>query len=64
MFARSRVHSFAILIVAAVIQWTDETPSLDRILDVVTLWYLTDTYPYSIFSYRSCSPRPHGPELT
>lgn len=35
------------------IDWTDQTPSLDTILDAVTLWYLTDTFPYSIYMYRA-----------
>lgn len=36
----------------AVIEWTDETPSTDAILDIVTAWWLTDTFPYSIYRYR------------
>ncbi|KAH8828653.1 epoxide hydrolase [Flagelloscypha sp. PMI_526] len=32
--------------------WTDETPSLTTILDLVTLWYFTDTFPTSVYFYR------------
>ena len=42
--------------------WTDTTPSMDEILASVTLYWLTSTFPRSIYPYRqvgSCpSPQP------
>jgi microsomal epoxide hydrolase len=32
--------------------WTDTTPSLDQILEAVTLYWLTDTFPRAIYPYR------------
>jgi microsomal epoxide hydrolase len=32
--------------------WTDTTPSLDQILETVTLYWLTDTFPRAIYPYR------------
>ncbi|KAF4444177.1 hypothetical protein F53441_11236 [Fusarium austroafricanum] len=32
--------------------WTDETPPLQEILTSVTLYWLTDTFPTSIYTYR------------
>ena len=32
--------------------WTDATPSLDQILEAVTLYWLTDTFPRAIYPYR------------
>ena len=32
--------------------WTDEDPSLDTMLEVISLWYLTETMPRSIYPYR------------
>ncbi|KAI9690120.1 MAG: hypothetical protein M1822_009081 [Bathelium mastoideum] len=40
------------------IEWTDETPPLHTILEAVTLYYLTDTFPRSIYTYR----RAYAPE--
>jgi hypothetical protein len=34
------------------LDWTDTTPSLDQILDSVTLYWLTDTFPRAIYPYR------------
>ncbi|KAI9711725.1 MAG: hypothetical protein M1820_001869 [Bogoriella megaspora] len=34
------------------IEWTDVTPPLHTILEAVTLYYLTDTFPRSIYTYR------------
>ncbi|KAL8280174.1 hypothetical protein RQP46_007504 [Phenoliferia psychrophenolica] len=34
------------------LEWSDETPSLDEILTSATLWWLTDTFPTSIYTYR------------
>jgi len=31
--------------------WTDQDPSLDQILDSVTLYWLTDCFPTSIYPY-------------
>lgn len=45
----------------AVIQWTDQTPDLDKILDCVTLWWLTDTFPYSLYMYRESVAPPMTP---
>ena len=39
--------------------WSDEDPALDKILEGVTLYWLTETFPTSIYPYRavcySCS---------
>ena len=32
--------------------WTDTTPPLDQILEAVTLYWLTDTFPRAIYPYR------------
>lgn len=37
------------------IEWTDETPELDTILEAVTLYWLTETFPTSIYPYRQVS---------
>lgn len=34
------------------LDWTDEDPPLDTILKAVTLYWLTDTFPRSIYPYR------------
>ncbi|KAH6668254.1 Alpha/Beta hydrolase protein [Halenospora varia] len=34
------------------LEWTDKIPSLDTILEAVTLYWLTDTFPSSIYQYR------------
>lgn len=33
--------------------WTDQDPSVDTILENVTLYWLTDTFPTAIYSYRA-----------
>lgn len=37
------------------LEWTDEDPQLDEILDSVSLYWLTDTYARCIYPYRSVS---------
>lgn len=37
------------------LEWTDEDPELDAILDSVSLYWLTDTYARCIYPYRSVS---------
>jgi microsomal epoxide hydrolase len=34
------------------LDWTDTTPSLDQILEAVTLYWLTNTFPRAIYPYR------------
>jgi len=34
------------------LEWSDEDPSLDTILESITLYWLTDTFPTSIYAYR------------
>jgi len=34
------------------LDWSDEDPSLDQILESVTLYWLTDTFPRCIYPYR------------
>ncbi|KAL9060966.1 MAG: hypothetical protein Q9162_000410 [Coniocarpon cinnabarinum] len=36
-------------------QWTDKDPSLDTILDSVTLYWFTQSYPRCIYTYRQSS---------
>ncbi|MCJ1235221.1 hypothetical protein MMC14_003188 [Varicellaria rhodocarpa] len=38
------------------LEWTDEDPPLDVILESVTLWWLTETFPRSIYPYRGTTP--------
>jgi len=33
--------------------WSDEDPDLDKILESVTLYWLTETFPTSIYPYRA-----------
>lgn len=35
--------------------WSDEDPSIDTILDDITLYWLTSTFPRSIYTYREVS---------
>jgi microsomal epoxide hydrolase len=37
------------------LEWTDEDPQLDEILDSVSLYWLTDTYARCIYPYRTVS---------
>lgn len=49
------------------LEWSDKDPSIDEILTSVTAWYLTDTFPSSIYNYRDVSQRWHSdsaPSLT
>jgi Fe-S-cluster formation regulator IscX/YfhJ len=42
--------------------WSDTTPSLDKILEAVTLYWLTSTFPRAIYPYRAvCSS--HQPSV-
>lgn len=34
------------------LQWSDQSPPDDEILDSVTLWWLTQSFPRSIYPYR------------
>jgi microsomal epoxide hydrolase len=37
--------------------WPDEDPELEKILESVTLYWLTETFPTSIYPYRAvCEP--------
>ncbi|TKA68166.1 hypothetical protein B0A49_06294 [Cryomyces minteri] len=51
--------------------WSDTTPSLDQILEAITLYWLTETFPRAIYPYRTAlfldvkelvkdSPQPKG----
>jgi len=40
------------------LEWTDDDPSLDSILESVTLYWLTDTFPRCIYPYRGISNDP------
>lgn len=35
------------------LEWTDEDPPLDKILEGVTLYWLTDTMSRNMYNYRS-----------
>jgi hypothetical protein len=39
------------------LDWTDEDPPLDTILESVTLYWLTDTISRSIYPYRQVSSK-------
>lgn len=34
------------------LEWSDENPSIETILEAVSLYWFTDTFPTSIFAYR------------
>jgi hypothetical protein len=40
------------------VSWSDETPSLDIILEAITLYWVTNTFPTSIWNYREVSIAP------
>jgi hypothetical protein len=40
------------------LEWTDEDPPLDLILESVTLYWMTDTFPRCIYPYRGVSRDP------
>ncbi|KAK0353752.1 hypothetical protein LTS02_007981 [Friedmanniomyces endolithicus] len=41
------------------LQWSDESPPLDEILDSVTLYWFTDSFPRAIYPYRQFfGPKP------
>lgn len=40
------------------LEWTDEDPPLDKILEDVTLYWLTDTFPRCIYPYRGNGASP------
>lgn len=37
------------------LEWSDHDPSLDTILEAVTLYWLTETFPRAIYTYREVS---------
>ncbi|KAK3701225.1 hypothetical protein LTR37_015604 [Vermiconidia calcicola] len=39
------------------LEWTDEDPPLEKILDDVTLYWMTDTFPRCIYPYRGLQSR-------
>lgn len=41
------------------LEWTDEDPSLEHILESVTLYWMTDTFPRCIYPYRGVSHTEH-----
>ena len=38
------------------LEWTDEDPTVDQVLESVTLYWMTDTFPRCIYPYRAVSP--------
>ena len=40
------------------IQWTDKTPPLDDILDSVSLYWFTESFPRAIYGYRQFFDNP------
>jgi hypothetical protein len=40
------------------IQWTDKTPPIDDILDSVTLYWFTESFPRAIYGYRQFFDNP------
>lgn len=46
------------------LEWTDVDPPVEKILQLVTLWWLTETFPRSIYPYREVtSPASLPPPL-
>ncbi|KAK4546407.1 hypothetical protein LTR36_002084 [Oleoguttula mirabilis] len=44
------------------LEWTDEDPALDDILESVSLYWLTDTFPRCIYPYRGIMSGPRPPQ--
>lgn len=44
------------------LEWTDEDPALDDILESVSLYWLTDTFPRCIYPYRALASGGRGPQ--
>ncbi|KAL8281207.1 hypothetical protein RQP46_006241 [Phenoliferia psychrophenolica] len=44
------------------LSWTDEDPVIDEVLTNLTLWWLTDTFPTSIYPYRDPSGNATDPK--
>lgn len=42
------------------LEWSDEPPSLDHILDAASLYWFTESFPRSIFPYRNAEPPPNN----
>lgn len=45
------------------IDWSDETPSIDEILGNVSIYWFTGCYPSSIWPYRGVSNAPSNDEI-
>lgn len=39
------------------LEWTDEDPPLEKILEGVTLYWMTDTMPRCLYHSRGVSPK-------
>ncbi|CAK1361568.1 putative epoxide hydrolase [Cercospora beticola] len=46
------------------LEWTDEDPSLDTILDGVSLYWFTDTFPRCIYPYRGLNGGDERPRIS
>lgn len=45
------------------LEWTDTDPTLDQILESVTLYWMTDTFPRCIYPYRGLSGGDERPRI-
>jgi hypothetical protein len=45
------------------LDWTDEDPSLDTILESVSLYWLTETFPRCIYPYRGNGGSDETPKI-
>lgn len=56
--ANEGLTRIAIRIGEKMIDWSDETPSIETILGNVSLWWFTGCYPSSIWPYREVGETP------
>jgi hypothetical protein len=43
------------------LEWTDEDPALEQILELVTIYWMTDTFPRCIYPYRGITRNQNVP---
>lgn len=59
MDATEALTELTIRIGEKMIDWSDETPSIDTILGNVSLYWFTGCYPSSIWPYREVGDSPY-----
>lgn len=46
------------------LEWTDVDPPVEKILQIVSLWWFTETFPRSIYPYREVPPHTPPPRAS